>query len=172
MAARGVNKVIILGNVGKDPETRYMPNGNAVTNLSIATSEKWTDKNSGNEQEKTEWHRVVFYGRLAEVVDEYVKKGAKIYIEGKLQTRKWEQDGVDRYATEIIAHELQMLDTRGGSDDGPSTANSRPAKQTGKDAGGGRTGKPAGYNADDPRTQRTQRQQPEMDSFDDDIPFN
>ena len=113
--ARGVNKVILVGNVGKDPEVRYMPNGNAVANLTLATSESWKDKNTGEQQEKTEWHRIVFFRRLGEVVGEYVKKGSKIYVEGKLQTRKWQAaDGTDRYSTEIVADQMQMLDSRGG----------------------------------------------------------
>ena len=117
MASRGINKVILVGNVGQDPETRYMPNGGAVTNLSIATSETWKDKNNGEQQERTEWHRVVFYQRLAEIAAEYVKKGSKLYIEGSLRTRSWEQDGVKRYATEIIANEMHMLDSRSGGQD-------------------------------------------------------
>lgn len=109
--ARGVNKVILVGNVGKDPETRYLPSGGAVTNLALATSESWKDKNTGQPQEKTEWHRVVFFNRLAEIVNEYVRKGSKLYIEGSLRTRSWEQDGVTRYATEIVVSEMQMLDS-------------------------------------------------------------
>ena len=113
--ARGVNKVIIVGNCGQDPETRFMPSGGAVTNLSLATSESWKDKNTGDQQERTEWHRVVFFNRLAEIACEYVKKGSKLYIEGSLRTRKWQgQDGQDRYTTEIVASEMQMLDSRGG----------------------------------------------------------
>jgi len=109
---KGVNLVILVGNVGQDPETRYLPNGGAVTNLSIATSETWKDKNTGEQQERTEWHRVVFYQKLAEIVAEYVRKGAKLYIEGRLQTRSWEKDGQKFYATEIIANEMQMLDSK------------------------------------------------------------
>ena len=117
--ARGVNKVIIVGNCGQDPETRFMPSGGAVTNLSIATSESWKDKNTGEQQERTEWHRVVFFNRLAEIAGEYVKKGSKLYIEGSLRTRKWQgQDGQDRYTTEIVASEMQMLDSRGGQQAG------------------------------------------------------
>lgn len=113
MASRGVNKVILIGGVGQDPETKHTASGSAVTNISLATSESWKDKNSGQQQEKTEWHRVVFFNRLAEVVGEYVRKGSKLYIEGKLTTRKWQdQNGVDRYTTEIVANEMQMLDTR------------------------------------------------------------
>jgi len=114
--ARGVNKVILIGNLGRDPEIRYMPNGQAVANITIATSESWKDKNTGEQQEKTEWHRVVFFRRLAEIAGEYLKKGSKVYIEGKLQTRKWQDNqGQDRYTTEILANEMQMLDSRGGS---------------------------------------------------------
>ncbi|MGX4676012.1 single-stranded DNA-binding protein [SAR92 clade bacterium H246] len=117
--ARGVNKVIIVGNCGQDPETRFMPSGGAVTNLSIATSESWKDKNTGDQQERTEWHRVVFFNRLAEIAGEYVKKGSKLYVEGSLRTRKWQgQDGQDRYTTEIVASEMQMLDSRGGQQGG------------------------------------------------------
>ena len=112
--ARGVNKVILVGNVGGDPETKYMPSGGAVTNLSIATSESWKDKQTGQAQERTEWHRVVFFNRLAEIASEYVRKGSKVYVEGSLRTRQWEQDGVKRYSTEIVASEMQMLDSREG----------------------------------------------------------
>lgn len=113
---KGVNKVIILGNLGNEPETRYMPNANAVTNISIATSESWKDKQSGQNQERTEWHRVVFFNRLAEIAGEYLKKGSKVYIEGSLRTRKWQdQSGNDRYTTEIVASDMQMLDGRGDS---------------------------------------------------------
>ena len=112
--AKGVNKVILVGNVGGDPETKYMPSGGAVTNLSIATSESWKDKQTGQAQERTEWHRVVFFNRLAEIASEYVKKGSKVYLEGSLRTRQWEQDGVKRYSTEIVASEMQMLDSREG----------------------------------------------------------
>lgn len=114
MASRGVNKVILIGNLGKDPESRFMPNGQAVTNITLATSESWKDKNTGDSKEKTEWHRVVFYRKLAEIVSEYLSKGSKIYVEGKLQTRKWQDNnGVDRYTTEIIADQMQMLDKKG-----------------------------------------------------------
>lgn len=119
MAQRGVNKVILVGNLGQDPETRYMPSGGAVTNVSVATSETWKDKNSGQMQERTEWHRVVFFNRLAEIAGEYLKKGTKVYVEGSLRTRKWQdQSGADRYSTEIVASEMQMLDSRGGSGTG------------------------------------------------------
>lgn len=112
--ARGINKVILIGNLGQDPEVRYMPQGGAVANLNIATSESWKDKATGEMKEQTEWHRVVIYQRLAEIAGEYLRKGSKVYIEGKLKTRKWQdQQGVERYTTEIVANELQMLDGRG-----------------------------------------------------------
>lgn len=115
MASRGVNKVILIGNLGQDPEVRYMPNGGAVCNITVATSESWKDKNTGENQEKTEWHRVVMFRRLAEIAGEYLKKGSKVFIEGRLQTRKWQdQQGQDRYTTEIVADNMQMLDSRGG----------------------------------------------------------
>lgn len=114
--ARGVNKVILIGNLGKDPEVRYSPNGGAIANITVATSESWKDKNTGEQVDKTEWHRVVFFRRLAEIAGEYLKKGSKVFIEGKLQTRKWQdKDGQDRYTTEVVANEMQMLDSKGGS---------------------------------------------------------
>jgi single-strand DNA-binding protein len=117
--ARGLNKVILVGNLGKDPEIRYMPNGNAVANLTLATTESWKDKQTGDQQEKTEWHRIVMFRRLAEIAGEYLKKGSQIYIEGKLQTRKWQDNsGNDRYTTEIVANEMQMLGGRGGGSTG------------------------------------------------------
>ena len=118
--ARGVNKVILVGNCGQDPETRVIPStGASVTNLSVATSESWKDKVTGDQQERTEWHRVVFFNRLAEIAGEYVRKGSKLYIEGSLRTRKWQgQDGQDRYTTEIVGSEMQMLDSRGSSPSG------------------------------------------------------
>lgn len=113
--ARGVNKVILVGNCGKDPETKFLPSGNAVANISIATSESWKDKQTGQKQERTEWHNVAFIGRLAEIAGEYLRKGSKVYIEGSLRTRKWQdQSGQDRYTTEIIASDMQMLDSREG----------------------------------------------------------
>ena len=124
--ARGVNKVILLGNVGRDPETRYAQNGTAVTRFSIATSEIWKDRSSGEQQERTEWHNIVCFARLAEVAGEYLKKGSKVYIEGQLRTSSWEQDGQKKYRTEVNARELQMLDSKGYSEtqtpplDGPS----------------------------------------------------
>ena len=115
MARSGINKVIIVGNLGQDPEIKYTAGGAAVTTLSIATSDSWKDKDSGMDQERTEWHRVVLWRRLAEIAGEYLKKGSKVYIEGQLQTRKWEQEGQTRYTTEIIARDMQFLDSRGSS---------------------------------------------------------
>lgn len=152
MASRGVNKVILIGNLGRDPEVRYMPNGGAVTNLTVATSETWKDKNTGENQERTEWHRVVMYRRLAEIAGEYLKKGSKVYLEGKLQTRKWQgQDGQDRYTTEIIADEMQMLDSRGGG-----------ASDFGGAQGGG---------AKPQQAAAAETSNAGFDDFDDDIPF-
>ena len=114
MASRGINKVIIVGNLGQDPEVRFMPNGGAVANFTVATSETWKDKQTGEQKEKTEWHRIVMYQRLAEIAGEYLKKGSKVYLEGRLQTRKWQnQQGQDQYTTEIIVNDMQMLDSRG-----------------------------------------------------------
>ena len=138
--ARGVNKVILVGNLGADPEVKYMPNGNAVANVTLATSETWKDKQSGENKEKTEWHRVVFFRRLAEIAGEYLKKGSQVYIEGKLQTRKWQdKNGNDRYTTEIIANEMQMLGGRGGGSadfGGASASQSAPAAAPAATAGG------------------------------------
>jgi single-strand DNA-binding protein len=146
--ARGVNKVIIVGNLGQDPETRYMPSGSAVTNFTVATNESWKDKQTGEQKERTEWHRVSMFNRLAEVAAEYLRKGSQVYIEGKLRTRKWQgKDGNDRYTTEIIADEMQMLGGRGGGDFGGGNQ--------GAGQGGGGSAPP----------------QPGPDDFDDDIPF-
>jgi single-strand DNA-binding protein len=115
MASRGINKVILIGNLGNDPEVRYSQSGAAITNISVATSESWKDKQTGQPQERTEWHRVVFFNRLAEIAGEYLRKGSKVYVEGALRTRKWQdREGQDRYTTEIVASEMQMLDSRGG----------------------------------------------------------
>ncbi len=153
--ARGINKVIIVGYVGKDPEIRYSPQGQAVANISLATSEAWKDKDSGEKVERTEWHRVVLFGRLAEVVGEYVSKGSHIYIEGRLQTRKWQdKDGADRYTTEIVANEMQMLGGRPAESGSGSSGASRPQRQPARAAGAvGRSASPAA-------------------DFDDDIPFD
>jgi single-strand DNA-binding protein len=156
--ARGVNKVILVGNLGKDPETRYMPNGKAVTNFSIATSESWTDKSSGDKQERTEWHNIVMFEKLAEIAAEYLRKGSQVYVEGSLRTRKWQdKEGKDRYTTEIVARDMQMLGGRGGAGGGAggsgmggggeSRSRSAPAEDRGPPSGGDEGG------------------------FDDDIPF-
>lgn len=156
--ARGVNKVILIGNLGGDPEIRYMPSGGAVCNINVATSETWKDKNSGDPQERTEWHRVVMFNRLAEIAGEYLRKGAKVYIEGSLRTRKWQdQSGQDRYTTEIVAGEMQMLDSRSGESGGggqaarPQAQQQRPAQQAASQAAPAAAG--------------------QFDDFDDDIPF-
>jgi single-strand DNA-binding protein len=174
--ARGVNKVILVGNLGQDPETRYMPSGNAVTNISIATSESWKDKQTGEQQERTEWHRVAFFNRLAEIAGEYLKKGSKVYIEGSLRTRKYQaQDGSDRYSTEVIASEMQMLDSRGdnmGGGGGYQQQQGGGYPQQGgqqQNRGGGNYNQQGGGQP----PQQQQQSAPPMDSgrFDDDIPF-
>jgi single-strand DNA-binding protein len=143
--ARGINKVILVGNLGQDPETRYMPSGSAVTNITVATNESWKDKQTGEQKERTEWHRVAMFNRLAEIAAEYLRKGSQVYIEGKLRTRKWQdRDGNDRYTTEIIADEMQMLGGRGGGGSAPMRSESGSAGQA---------------------------PQPPTDDFDDDIPF-
>jgi len=167
--ARGVNKVILIGNLGKDPEVRYSPNGGAVTTITLATSESWKDKNTGEQVDKTEWHRVVFFRRLAEVAGEYLKKGSKVFIEGKLQTRKWQdQNGQDRYTTEIVANEMQMLDSKGG---GSTNFNQGQQQQA---AAPQQHNAPQGGQQAAPQQQApTQQQAPAMSGgdFDDDIPF-
>jgi len=149
--ARGVNKVILIGNLGKDPEVRYTPNGLAVGNLTLATSEAWKDKQSGEMQERTEWHRVVMYQRLAEIAGEYLRKGSKVYIEGRLQTRKWQDKntGQDRYTTEIIADSMQMLDSKGGA----------------------ASGEQMGYEKQAAAAPAMAEAAPALEGFDDDIPF-
>ncbi len=152
--ARGVNKVILVGNLGADPETRYTAGGSAVTNVRLATTDSWKDKQSGEQQERTEWHRVVFFGRLAEIAAEYLRKGSQIYVEGRIQTRKWQgQDGQDRWTTEIVGNDMQMLGSRGGA------AASPPADfdsgQSGESDAGDSSPKKAAV----------------VEEFDDDIPF-
>jgi len=162
--ARGVNKVILVGNLGKDPEVRYSPNGGAVANITIATSESWKDKTSGEKQEKTEWHRVVFFGRLAEIAGEYLKKGAQIYIEGRLQTRKWQdKEGKDRYTTEIVANEMQMLGSREG----------RGAPSEFDQSSSGDEGQGRGSSSRAPAATSSGGGKPSAppSDFDDDIPF-
>lgn len=168
MASRGVNKVILIGNIGQDPEVRYTPGGSAITNISVATSETWKDKQTGQAQERTEWHRVVFFNRLAEIAGEYLRKGSKVYIEGSLRTRKWQdQQGQDRYTTEIVANEMQMLDGRGGMD-APSPS---PASygDYGAAPAGPANNRPAAAN--NQRSAPPAQQAPDFDGFDDDIPF-
>ena len=166
MASRGVNKVILVGNAGNDPEFRVMPNGNGVANVSLATSETWKDKTTGEQQEKTEWHRVIFFNRLAEIVEQYIKKGSKLYIEGRLQTRSWEQDGVKRYTTEIVASEMQMLDSRG---DGNAGDNSFGQSQGQPQSEGQYQG--SGAPASRSTSAAPQAAPANFDNFDDDIPF-
>ena len=125
--ARGINKVILVGNLGRDPETRYLPSGGAVTNVSLATSWSWKDRDSGEQKEKTEWHRVVFFNRLGEIAGEYLKRGSKVYIEGELRTREWEKEGQKHFTTEIVANEMQMLDSKGGTSDFEKNDNSSVA---------------------------------------------
>ena len=160
--ARGINKVILIGNLGADPETRYLPDGNAVTNIRLATSESWRDRESGQQNERTEWHRVVFFRRLAEIAGEYLKKGSKVYIEGSLRTRQWEREGQKHYTTEIVANEMQMLDSRGdmgGGGGGGGYDNS----YSNNNSGGGASRSSGGSSEPDFG--------PPPDDFDDDIPF-
>lgn len=160
MASRGVNKVILVGNLGNDPETRYSQAGAAITNVSVATSETWKDKQTGQPQERTEWHRVVFFNRLAEIAGEYLRKGSKVYVEGSLRTRKWQdKDGQDKYTTEIVGNEMQMLDSRGAGQGGGYQA-------------------PDEYGQGAPRAAPAAAAKPaappppgDFGSFDDDIPF-
>ena len=148
--ARGINKVIVVGNLGQDPDTRYMPSGSAVTNITVATNESWKDKQTGEQKDRTEWHKVAMFGRLAEIAAEYLRKGSQVYIEGKLRTRKWQdKDGKDRYTTEIIADEMQMLGGRGGAGGSAPMQDDRP---------------PQGAPSSPPP-------QGSSDDFDDDIPF-
>ena len=181
MASRGVNKVILVGNLGQDPEVRYMPNGGAVANITLATSESWRDKATGEQKEKTEWHRVVLFGKLAEVAGEYLKKGSQVYIEGALQTRKWtDQAGVEKYTTEVVVNvggTMQMLGGRAGGgapagggqasgDQGAQGGWGKPQQpQGGNQFSGGQQARPAAQN-----NAPAQNNEPPMD-FDDDIPF-
>jgi single-strand DNA-binding protein len=179
--ARGVNKVILVGTCGQDPEVRYLPNGNAVTNLSLATSEQWTDKQTGQKVEKTEWHRVSMFGKVAEIAGEYLRKGSQVYIEGKLQTREWEKDGIKRYTTEIVVDMQGTMQLLGGRPQGdqqnqgggnnyqqqqsaPRQQAQRPAPQQQQQQQPQRESRPA------PQQQAPQPA-PDFDSFDDDIPF-
>ena len=171
--ARGINKAILIGNLGRDPDVRYTQDGRAVTNFSIATSEQWRDRSTNEQQERTEWHRVVCFGRLAEITSEYLRRGSKVYIEGRLQTRSWERDGQTHYTTEVVANEMQMLDSRGGGGGGFG----------GPDDGGGyadRGGPPdRGGPAERPVRDQPRRSPPsppkpaadDAEDFEDDIPF-
>ena len=168
--ARGINKVILVGNLGNDPEKRALPNGNAVTNISVATSESWKDRESGQTTDRTEWHRVVFFNRLAEVAAQYLTKGSKVYIEGQLRTRQWDKDGQKHYSTEIIAREMQMLDSRGESMGG--------ANMGGGNAGGGydQSNSAPPSSAGNPGANAGGSSAPTYDAppaedFNDDIPF-
>jgi len=157
--ARGINKAIIVGHLGRDPEVRYSANGSAIANVSVATTDSWKDKQTGERQDRTEWHRVVFFNRLAEIAGEYLKKGSQVYIEGRLQTRKWEdQNGQERYTTEIVANDMQMLGGRGGGDmgDGGGFGGGGGGGRPSSGSGGGGGGQAPSNNFDD---------------FDDDIPF-
>ena len=152
--ARGVNKVILIGNLGADPEVRYSAAGSAITNARLATTDQWKDRQTGEQQERTEWHRLVFFGRLAEISGEYLKKGSKVFVEGRLQTRKWQgQDGQDRYTTEVVVNDMQMLDGAGGGAGGAGAA-----------AGGMNQAAAAPSAEPEPQTAPA-------DDFDDDIPF-
>ncbi|MFQ5935410.1 MAG: single-stranded DNA-binding protein [Acidiferrobacterales bacterium] len=151
--ARGVNKVILIGHLGRDPEVRYSANGQAIANITLATSEGWKDRNTGEKQERTEWHRVVFFGRLAEIAGEYLKKGMQVYVGGRLQTRKWQdKEGNDRYTTEIVAADMQMLGSRAGAGVPDEGVDSEPAT-------------PA------PAERRSAQTAETAEDFDDDIPF-
>jgi single-strand DNA-binding protein len=152
--SRGINKVILVGHLGKDPETKYMPSGGAVTNITVATSESWKDKTSGEKQEKTEWHRVVFFNKLAEIAGEYLKKGSQVYVEGSLRTRKWQnKEGVDQYTTEIVANEMQMLGGKPGSGGGGDYSQASSGRSSSSQSS--QQAQPAGMDV----------------PFDDDIPF-
>ena len=173
--ARGINKVIILGNLGKDPDVRYLPSGAAVTNITIATSAAWKDKSTGEQKEQTEWHNVVFFNRLAEIAGEYLKKGSQVYVEGSLRTRKWQdKTGADRWTTEIVAEEMQLLGGREGAGGGGSGyqgggESSRGGSARGGNSGGGQ----GGYNnnrAQNNAPSNANNDMPPQD-FDDDIPF-
>ena len=168
--ARGVNKVILVGNVGQDPETKFAASGAAITNISVATSETWKDKQTGQPQERTEWHRVVFFNRLGEIAGEYLRKGSKVYVEGSLRTRKWQdQSGTDRYTTEIVGNEMQMLDSRGDSGGGAPMGGGGGSNYQNSSAPAPSGSAPSAPSA--PKPQQAPAPAPVMDSFDDDIPF-
>ncbi len=167
----GVNKAIIVGNLGGDPEVRYTPSGSAVANISVATSEQWKDKQTGERQERTEWHRIVLFNRLGEIAGEYLKKGSKVYIEGRIQTRKWQdQSGNDRYSTEIVANEMQMLESRGGGGENFSGGSGGGFGQQAP-AGGGVPAQPPGGGQQANQSQGQNQGGGAYEDFDDDIPF-
>ncbi len=177
--ARGINKVILLGHLGRDPEVKYMPNGNAVANITIATSESWKDKNTGQQQDRTEWHRVVIFGKLAEIAGQYLKKGSLVYIEGQLQTRKWQdQSGQDRYTTEIVVNmqgTMQMLDRKGSGDNSDFGGGSQDYGYQGQQQPQAQQ-QSQQFNQGMPNQQqsmnnRAAQPQPTFDDFEDDIPF-
>ncbi len=178
MSKGSVNKVILIGNLGADPEVRYTQAGSAVANLRLATSEQWRDRNTGESQERTEWHRVVFFGKLAEIVQQYLRKGSKIYVEGRLQTRKWQdQAGQDRYTTEIVADAMQMLDSRGAGggsvpfDNGASGAGGAPGFGAGEEPGQPGYGGGAGGAAPTGGSGKGGPPSGGYDDFDDEVPF-
>lgn len=167
--ARGINKVILVGNLGGDPEVRYMPNGNAVTNINIATTDSWTDKQTGQRQDRTEWHRVVFFNRLAEIAGEYLRKGSQVYVEGALRTRKWQdQKGIDRYTTEVVGSEMQMLGGR-ASEGGYQQTEQPPMQQSYNQGAQQQSAPPP--QMQQPQTAPAPAPQAQVDDFDDDIPF-
>jgi len=166
MASRGVNKVILVGNLGNDPESRFLPSGGAVTNITVATSETWKDKQSGQPQERTEWHRIVFFNRLAEIANEYLRKGSKVYLEGSLRTRKWQdKSGQDRYTTEIVASEMQMLDSRGANQSGGGANSQNEYNQAGASRSSGQAAGPQGVPSGGSAPSE------DFGDFNDDIPF-
>jgi len=173
--ARGVNKVILVGTCGQDPEVRFLPNGNAVTNLSLATSEQWTDKQTGQKVEKTEWHRVSMFGKVAEIAGEYLRKGSQVYIEGKLQTREWEKDGIKRYTTEIVVDMQGTMQLLGGRPQGDQQ-NQGGGNNYQQSAPRQQAQRPAPQQQQQQQSRPAPQQQPQQpaadfDSFDDDIPF-
>jgi single-strand DNA-binding protein len=172
--ARGLNKVMLIGNLGADPEVRYTAGGSAIANIRLATAESWRDKESGDQQERTEWHRVVFFGRLGEIAAEYLKKGSQVYVEGRIQTRKWtNKEGVDQYSTEIIANDMQMLGGRGSAGGGGMGGGEGGGSRRGggDDFGGGSNGGGGGGRSSGGGAPRKGSSEPPMDDFDDDIPF-
>ena len=171
MSSRGVNKVILVGNLGKDPENKFLPSGGAVTNITVATSESWKDKQTGEMQERTEWHRVVFFNRLAEIAAEYLRKGSQVYLEGSLRTRKWQgNDGQDRYTTEIVANEMQMLGSKGGGGGGGQGNQGGYGNQGGGRSSNNDDGMDQSYQQSNRAPAPSRGSEPQIDP-DDDIPF-